>query len=105
MLLENLFRIFQALFKLPIQRFEQTHTISRLESLSNQFHLQNEPSSSLEMVPSNDETKSRWEAMRLKKHFTIQTNILLKPNEPTYVGAFSASTELKTVKKSPFACK
>lgn len=105
MFLEILFKIFQAIFRLPIKRFEQINTITKLESLANEFSLQNESSSCVEMVPSNNEMKSRWEAMRLKKHFTIQTNLLLKPNEPTYVGAFSASTELKTVKKSPFACK
>jgi hypothetical protein len=56
------------------------------------------------MNPVFTEQKSRWEAMRLKKHFTVQTSLLLKENKPTYVGAFSVSTELRTVKKSPLSC-
>ncbi len=47
--------------------------------------------------------KSKWEAMRLNKHFTIQTTLLLKPNTPTYVGAFSVAQELRTTKRSPFS--
>eukprot|EP01080_Neovahlkampfia_damariscottae_P003923 gene3923-7134_t len=82
-----------------IQRFE----FSELEYLSNQYSNRNENKSQLKMIPVSDELKSRWESMRLKKHFTFQTNVLLKPNQPTYVGAFSSSTELQTVKRSPFS--
>lgn len=55
----------------------------------------------LQMNRVYDDQKSRWEAMRLKKHFTVQTSMLLKPNETSYVGAFAVSTELRTVKRSP----
>lgn len=46
---------------------------------------------------------SKWRSMRLKKHFTVQTSLLLKENEPAYVGAFAVSSELRTVKKSPLS--
>jgi hypothetical protein len=48
--------------------------------------------------------RSKWEAMRLKKHFTVQSSLMLKENETTYVGAFAVATELRTVKKSPLSC-
>ncbi|KAL0489463.1 mannose-1-phosphate guanyltransferase beta [Acrasis kona] len=54
-------------------------------------------------MPYYDE-RSKWEAMRLKKHFTVQSSLMLKENETTYVGAFAVSTELRTVKKSPLSC-
>ena len=63
------------------------------------------PKEQISMVPVFGEQKSKWEAMRLKKHFTVQTNLLLKPNKTTYVGAFNVSTELRTIKRSPISCK
>jgi hypothetical protein len=48
--------------------------------------------------------RSKWEAMRLKKHFTVQSSLMLKENETTYVGAFAVATELRTIKKSPLSC-
>jgi len=47
--------------------------------------------------------QSKWKAMRLKKHFTVQTNLMLKENETAYVGSFAVSSELRTIKKSPLS--
>jgi hypothetical protein len=62
-----------------------------------------EMSTTLGEPPYYDE-RSKWEAMRLKKHFTVQSNLMLKENETTYLGAFAVATELRTVKKSPLSC-
>ena len=60
---------------------------TELEYISNQYSNQNNNindhnKKQLNMIPVSDELKSRWESMRLKKHFTFQTNVLLKPNQP-----------------------
>ncbi len=101
-------------------------TISSLQMLANQFKDNNSAPSSIATVispviventdvkpliemsatlgePYYDE-RSKWEAMRLKKHFTVQSSLMLKENETTYVGAFAVATELRTVKKSPLSC-
>jgi hypothetical protein len=77
-----------------------------LDMLSNQYDFENQTTHIISKSPTlfNEENKSKLDAMRLKKHFTLQTNLLLKPNETQFVGAFSVSTELKTIKKSPFSC-
>ncbi|KAG2379079.1 hypothetical protein C9374_007717 [Naegleria lovaniensis] len=47
---------------------------------------------------------SKYEAMRIKKHFTTSTNLLIRElNTPHFVGSFSNSTELKTIRKSPLS--
>ena len=51
-----------------------------------------------------DGQKSHIEAMRIKKHFTTQTSLMLRNNETSFVGAFAVSQELRTTKKSPLSC-
>lgn len=45
--------------------------------------------------------KSSIQAIRLRKHFTCQTQLLVQPNEPTYVGAFAMSTDIRKIRTSP----
>jgi hypothetical protein len=92
-------------------KYKKTYELTTLELLSKRYNeeknektmkiIENEKTNNINQQYENN---SRWESMRLKKHFTVQTNLLLKPNETQFVGAFSVSTELKTIKKSPFAC-
>ncbi|KAL9657370.1 hypothetical protein ABK040_014359 [Willaertia magna] len=47
---------------------------------------------------------TKYEAMRIKKHFTTSTNLLIKEyDKPYFIGSFSNSTELRNIKKSPFS--
>eukprot|EP00761_Pharyngomonas_kirbyi_P012873 gb/GECH01012900.1/.p1 GENE.gb/GECH01012900.1/~~gb/GECH01012900.1/.p1 ORF type:complete len:223 (+),score=29.04 gb/GECH01012900.1/:1-669(+) len=73
---------------------------------NNDLNLSSHPNEevNVQIIPSNSNNgRSRWDAMRLKKHFAVQTTVMLKENEPSFAGAFAASTELRTVKKSPFS--
>jgi hypothetical protein len=111
------------------QQQQQPTTVTSLDMLANQFcedslklnkcsSSNNNSNSSIiqlspvMMSPQNafddeelydEDSQSKWKAMRLKKHFTVQTSLLLKEGETSYVGAFATSSELRTIKKSPLS--
>ncbi|EFC47175.1 predicted protein [Naegleria gruberi] len=70
--------------------------------LMNQIDIQFNKCISGTALPSMN--SSKYEAMRIKKHFTTSTNLLIKEfDKPHFVGSFSNSTELKTIRKSPLS--
>nr|QRZ58738.1 general secretion pathway protein D [Malawimonas jakobiformis] len=47
--------------------------------------------------------RSRLVSMRIRKNFALQTSVMLKENQATYVGAFAISNELKTIRRGPLS--
>lgn len=110
------------------QKQTVTKSLTTLEMLANQYqHKDDERAEIVTVIPPENQVdnfskqpqlematttgeppyydeRSKWEAMRLKKHFTVQSSLMLKEDETTYLGAFAVATELRTVKKSPLSC-
>ncbi|KAF0852335.1 Type II secretion system (T2SS) D-like protein (GspD) [Andalucia godoyi] len=47
--------------------------------------------------------RSRWQGMRIKKHFVTQTAVRVRPSDSQFLGSFALSTELRTVQSGPLA--
>jgi len=91
---------------------DKVHTQGNSKVLMNHTNASNDPTSFNGPVgdffsdPANPFSpvaygKSSIQAIRLRKHFTCQTQLMVQPNEPTYVGAFAMSTDIRTVRQSP----
>lgn len=74
--------------------------------MSNNVEFHKCDASSSYLLPSSlsPSSSSKYQAMRIKKHFTASTNLLIRElNTPHFVGSFANSTELKAIRKSPLS--